>query len=85
MCDHLCPIVAAFDAAEKLIGDYAELHEDPKSSLGILAVNRACAERAQDAYPCPGPNLDSNGNVHCPLSTTIGDVFAMAAYRQQNP
>ena len=80
MCD-LCPIIATFDAAEKFIGDYAELHEEPKANLGIIAINRRCAQRVQEAYPCPGPNMDEKGNIHCPLSTMIGDAFAMSAYR----
>lgn len=33
MCDHLCPIITAFDAAKKVIGDYTELHEDPEANL----------------------------------------------------
>ena len=68
MCDHLCPIIATFDVAEQLIGEFAELQEDPKANLGVIAINRACAARVQEAYPCPGPNLDSTNNVHCPLS-----------------
>src|SRR5258708_33011362 len=81
-CDgRLCPIIATFDVAEKLIGDYAELHEDPRANLGIIAMNRRCAVRVQEAYPCPGPNLDQNGNVHCPLSATISDAYALSAFR----
>ena len=82
MCeDRLCPITASFDAAEKLIGDYAGLHEDPKTNLGLIAINRRSAERVQEAYPCPGPNLDQNGNIHCPLSAVISDAFALSIYR----
>lgn len=80
MCD-LCPIIATFDAAEKFIGEYSELHEDPQTNLGLIALNRACAERVQEAYSCPGPNLDSNGNIHCPLLAMFGDAFGMSAYR----
>lgn len=81
MCDHLCPIIASFDAAEKVIAEYAELHEDPKSNLGIIAINRRCAEQIQEIHPCPGPSENHNGNVHCPLSGMIGDAYALAAYR----
>jgi hypothetical protein len=81
-CDtRLCPITASFDAAERVIGDYAELHEDPRANLGIIAINRRCAARVQETYPCPGRNRDSNGNIHCPLSGMIGDAWAMTAYR----
>lgn len=66
MPDHLCPIIATFDATEKIITDYAEVHEDPKTNLGVLALNRLCVERMQEAYPCPGPNLDRDGNIHVP-------------------
>jgi len=83
MCDHLCPIVAGFNAAEKFIGDHADLHEDPATNLGVITLNRRSIERAQEAYPCPGPNLDQNGNVHCPLGAMSGDVFALAVYRPQ--
>ena len=58
MCDHLCPVMVSFDAAEKLIGDFAELHEDPKANLGIIAISRRTAELVRDSYPCPGPGLD---------------------------
>lgn len=80
MCDR-CPIVASFDAAEKFIGEYAELHEDPEANLGIIALNRACTERVREVHPCPGPNLDRNGNIHCPLAMIISDAFTMSAYR----
>lgn len=80
-CD-LCPVIASFDAAEKLLTvDFADLHEDPRVSLGVIAMNRTCAERVQEAYPCPGPNMDSNGNIHCPLSAVISDAYAMSSYR----
>jgi hypothetical protein len=83
--DRLCPIIASFDAAEKLIADYADIHQDATANLGTIAINRRCAELVRDSYPCSGPNQDTNGNVHCPLSAMIGDAFAMSVYRPHPP
>jgi hypothetical protein len=81
MCDTgLCPITASFDAAEKFIGNHADIHEDPAQKLGVIVLNRRCAELVREMYPCPGANLDRNGNIHCPLSAVISDTFVMATY-----
>jgi hypothetical protein len=84
MCDpSLCPITVSFDAAEKVIANHAGIHEDPTASLGMIAINRACAAQVQESYPCPGAGLDSHHNMHCPLGSIIGDVFSMTMYRMQ--
>lgn len=81
MCNHLCPIIVSFDAAEKLVDEYAELHEAADSVRGTLTINRRAAELVQAVHPCDGPVTNERGFVACPLSAVISDTFSMAAYR----
>ena len=81
MCDHLCPIMTCFAATGEILDDFGDLHSEPRKARGYLALNKKVAEEVRASYPCDGPNLDQNGNVHCPLSALISDVFSMSAYQ----
>ncbi len=71
----------SFDAAEKLVDDYAELHEAADSVRGVVTVNRRATELVQATHPCDGSVTNVRGFVACPLSAMISDAFSMAAYR----
>jgi hypothetical protein len=46
---HLCPIIASFDAADKLLDAFEDIHEEPYVSRGLIAINRRCAEIVREA------------------------------------
>jgi hypothetical protein len=68
MCDaHLCPLVAAYDAAEMVVSGLGDLHENPALARGAIAAYRRTQEAARDRYPCDGPVTDHNNEMACPL------------------
>ena len=77
----LCPIIASFDAADKLLDDFEDIHEEPDVSRGLIAINRRCAEIVREAYPCDGPARNERGCIQCPLAALLNDVYGLVAYK----
>lgn len=86
MCDpNLCPMVAAFDVADKVIDDLGDVHENPALARGVIASYRQTADAVRERYPCGGVSADREGHLRCPLSGIWdgAQTYATAAPNRQ--
>ena len=85
MTDHLCPLVASLDVADRMISEYEDVHENPAISRGHVALSRRCLEMLREAYPCDGSIRNDQGDEHCPLAWAYGDTMGFALVRNNHP
>ena len=76
-----CCYLEMLDAANEIVSDYAELHEQPEGSLGTIAIARRSAERVREHVPCDGPVMSRDGHLTCPLVDLFNAAATMATSR----
>ncbi|HXZ64903.1 MAG TPA: hypothetical protein VEH05_09220 [Streptosporangiaceae bacterium] len=78
---HACCYLAMLDAADEVITDYADIHEQLAVGRGTIEIDRRCADRVREHLPCEGPVRNDNGHLTCPLVELINAAIAVAACR----
>lgn len=76
-----CCYLEMLDAADEIVSDYAEFHEQPDGSLATIAIARRSAERVRDHVPCDGPVMSRDGHLTCPLVDLFNGAATMATSR----
>ncbi len=76
-----CCYLEMLDAADEIVSDYAQFHEQPDGSLGTIAIARRSAERVRDHVPCDGPVMSRDGHLTCPLVDLFNAAATMATSR----
>jgi hypothetical protein len=78
MCDHVCPLTAAMDAAEAVVDELGDLHENPVLARGVITAYRKSLEAMQKPYPCDGAVRDRNNEVTCPFNRLHQTAHSLA-------
>ena len=79
-CDSCC-YLAMLDAADEVISDFGEIHEQPEVGKGTIEIDRRCAETVRKYLPCDGPIMNHDGHLTCPLADLINSAIAMSSFR----
>jgi hypothetical protein len=56
-------------------------HQQPKRAMGAIILAEQCLAKAADMIDCPGPIVDNNAQLSCPLREAAYGVRAFAAGR----
>ncbi len=79
MCDpNLCSLLAAYDAADAILDDLGDLHENPALARGTIAANRKSQQAVRHRYPCDGAVRDMHNELDCPVGSLWRIAHALA-------
>jgi hypothetical protein len=84
MCDtNLCPLLAAYDAAEAVVDKVRDIHQNPALARGTITAYRRTHDVVRERYPCDGPVPDHNNEVACPLGHIANMAHSLATVPAQ--
>lgn len=76
-----CPQAAMYDAARELLDKYRDKHETPDESEALIDFNLAAFRAVSSRLDCPGPEVDKDSDMACPIAQTAINAQTQALVR----